>query len=253
MELPCVSIGAFEAPSTVLNDEWFNLKATISHHSTTADFVNATVELSGEIILKWDAATDEFTKYQDIQGYCDLASSGSEKTTIDSTSYELKWNIKLSANYPAGLVDVISTSTKVYDSSDHSASGSQTGLFTFQHTGDEPSTGGTTPPYQPPAEPPEWPGLPELPPDVAAPVNLALVGVVAIVLIVVASAVGREVGLGKTRSSWRRKRRGAWGGRPRWKKPKPRKTPKRRKKKQVPTRRRKKVKTPKWKKKKPWE
>jgi len=94
--------------------------------------LNATVELSNGIILKWDNAKDTFSEYQDTNGYCTLDASNSLKTSVNSTAYKLSFKIKLSWNYTEGSINVVSTNTKCFDSKDTSGSGSQTGLFTFE-------------------------------------------------------------------------------------------------------------------------
>jgi len=94
--------------------------------------LNATVELSNGIILKWDNATDTFSEYQDTNGYCTLDASNSLKTSVNSTAYKLSFKIKLAWNYTEGSINITSTNTKVFDSSGASASNSETGIFTFE-------------------------------------------------------------------------------------------------------------------------
>ena len=121
-------IGDFEAPSPVSPDEYFLLNATIIAPSSVTEFINATVELEGGIILKWDNSTDSFTEYQDTNGYCTLDASGSFKTQLNSTSYKLSWRIKLSSSFQKGYTDVVDAD--VYTSNRHGQN-SQSSLFYF--------------------------------------------------------------------------------------------------------------------------
>jgi len=126
------SIGEFQSPSTVYANKYFLLNATINDGDGIADFVNATVELSNGVILKWNNTTDTFSEYSDANGYCTLDPANSFKTQLNSTAYRLSWKIKLGWAYPEGSVDVLAGNTKVYDSGGASGSGSTTGLFTFE-------------------------------------------------------------------------------------------------------------------------
>jgi len=126
------SIGEFQAPSTVYANKYFFLNATINDADGVAEFVNATVELSNSIILKWDNATDTFSEYQDPNGYCTLDAANSLKTSVNSAAYKLSWKIKLAWTYPEGSVNVVAANTKVFDRNDVSGSNSKTGLFTFE-------------------------------------------------------------------------------------------------------------------------
>ena len=126
------TIGQFQASSTVYANQYFFLNCTIDDGDGVADFVNATVELSNSIILKWDNSTNTFSEEQDTNEYCTLDASNSIRTTVNDTAYKLSWKIQLSWSYPEGSVSVIVTNTKVYDSSGASASSSQSNLFTFE-------------------------------------------------------------------------------------------------------------------------
>ena len=121
-------IGEFQAPSLVQADTYFLLNATILAEASVSEFINATVELENGITLLWDAATDTFSEYQDTNGYCTLDASGSFKTQISSTSYNLSWRIKLSSSFPTGYVDIVDAD--VYSGTDH-ASNSEADLFYF--------------------------------------------------------------------------------------------------------------------------
>jgi len=129
------SIGEFQAPSTVYANKYFFLNATINDDDGVADFVNATIEINGSIILKWVNTTLEtyhFSEYSDSNGYCTLDVANSIKTNLNTTAHKLSWKIKLTWNYTEGSVSVISTNTKVFDSAGASGSGATTSLFTFE-------------------------------------------------------------------------------------------------------------------------
>ncbi|MHA1216589.1 MAG: DUF2341 domain-containing protein, partial [Candidatus Thorarchaeota archaeon] len=121
-------IDNFEAPSPINPNEYFLLNATIMAPSSVTEFINASIELEGGIILKWDNSTDSFTEYQDTNGYCTLDASGSFKTQLNSTSYKLSWRIKLSSSFPEGYTDVVDAD--VYTSNKHGQN-SQSSVFYF--------------------------------------------------------------------------------------------------------------------------
>jgi len=127
-----LTIGEYQAPSVAYANKYFFLNATIQNLDGVADFVNATLEISNGVILKWDNATDTFSKLQDAFGYCTLDAFGSFRTTVNSTAYKLIWKIKLGWAYPEGSVSIVATNTKVFDSQGASGSGSYAGLFTFE-------------------------------------------------------------------------------------------------------------------------
>jgi len=127
-----LTIGEFQAPRMVYANQYFFLNATVQNTKGATNFVNATIEISNGIILKWDSTTDTFNKLQDTYGYCTLDSSNSFRTTINSTAYKLSWKIKLGWTYPESSVSIIATNTKVFDRQGASESGSYDGLFTFE-------------------------------------------------------------------------------------------------------------------------
>lgn len=207
------SIGEFTAPNTVHGEEWFDLSCRVADAEGYGQFVNATVELSDNIILKWDSGTDVFSKQQDPNGYCNLNAESSQKSIMNSTSYLLTWVIKLANDCPEGSKSIISTNTLVYDTRGDNGTGSQSGLFTFQHVPSQQEEtgggGGGGAPPSPPTEPPITPPVtPPLPPAEAPSANLVLLGAGCITFIVVVSAVTqkRKRGLSSSRRSWRRSR-----------------------------------------------
>lgn len=136
------TIGSFTASKdTVQQNEIFTVSAKIDDYDGVADFKNTTIEFTGSVVLKWDNATDTFTEYSDPNGYC-LLRSGSQRTTLNGTAYQLTWALSFYENYTEGSIDVVATNTKVYDNAGDSASGSQAGLFTFQTEEYSPPGGG---------------------------------------------------------------------------------------------------------------
>ncbi|MEM3697185.1 MAG: hypothetical protein QXQ94_06770 [Candidatus Bathyarchaeia archaeon] len=131
-ELKAPTIGEFQAPSKVYANKYFLLNTTIQCPNGATNIINATVELSNGIILKWDNATNAFTKIQDTHGYCTLDASDSFKTTINSTAYKLSWKIKLGWTCPEGPMSVISANTKVFDNQGLIGSAGYGELFTFE-------------------------------------------------------------------------------------------------------------------------
>jgi hypothetical protein len=125
-------IGGFEAPRTVHPNKYFLLNATINSAKGVFHFMNATVELSNGIILKWSNSTNTFNVDRDPNNYCTLDVKGSFKTKLNNTAYKLSWKIKLSWNCPPGPVSVVADNTRVFDSEGKSSTGSQSNLFYFE-------------------------------------------------------------------------------------------------------------------------
>jgi len=109
----------------------FTVSTVLSDETGYTDFVNATEELSHDVILLWENATNTFSIYADPHGYATLH-GGSTKTVLTGTSIRVTWEISLNEEFPYGGVNVIEANTKVYDSTDLVGSGSRTGLFIFQ-------------------------------------------------------------------------------------------------------------------------
>lgn len=126
------TISSFEAPNIAYANKYFLLSATINDADGIKDFVNATVEISNNIILKWDSATDVFSVHYDPNNYCILDASGCSREQLSSTAYKLSWKIKIGWTYPEGYVSVLSTNTKVYDLTGYYGSRSQSNLFYFE-------------------------------------------------------------------------------------------------------------------------
>jgi len=128
------TIGEFQAPATVYANKYFYLNATINDADGIAQFVNATIEINGSIILKWDAITKIFNK-TDPNNYCAIDSANSFNSTIsgNSTAYKLSFKIKLYWNYTEGNISVSVTNTKVFDNQGASSSNSYANLFYFEN------------------------------------------------------------------------------------------------------------------------
>jgi len=125
------TIGEFQAPSTVYANQWFYLNASVNDADGISEIVNATIELSNSVILKWDNASATFSEYSDTNNYCTLNASACIETEKNGTAFKLSWRIKLN-NYPSGTINILSSNTKVWDSST-SGSNNKTGLFTFSY------------------------------------------------------------------------------------------------------------------------
>jgi len=125
------SIGEFQAPSTIYANQWFYLNASVNDADGISEIVNATIELSNSVILKWDNASATFSEQSDTNNYCTLNASACIETEKNSTAFKLSWRLKLN-NYPSGSVNILSSNTKVWDSTE-SGSNNETGLFTFSY------------------------------------------------------------------------------------------------------------------------
>lgn len=126
------TIGEFQAPNVVYANRFFFLNATINDADGTTDFVNATVELSYNITLKWDNASNSFSVLYDPNNYCVLNVSGSFSMQKNSTALVLCWKIMFRWNYTEGYVSIVSANTKVYDKGGYSGSGYVNNLFYFE-------------------------------------------------------------------------------------------------------------------------
>jgi len=125
------TIGEFQASSTVYANQWFYLNASVNDADGISEIINATIELSNNVILKWDNASATFSEQSDTNNYCTLNASACIETEKNSTAFKLSWKLKLN-NYPSGSVNILSSNTKVWDSTE-SGNNSKTGLFTFSY------------------------------------------------------------------------------------------------------------------------
>jgi hypothetical protein len=126
------TIGEFQAPTLVLGDEYFFLNCSVDDGNGYLELVNATIQISGNVILKW-VTSATFSELGDPSGYCTLDASGSIKTNVNSTAYTLSWKIKLTSSYPYTYVDVISANSKVFDNAGASGTNSKSNLFFFEN------------------------------------------------------------------------------------------------------------------------
>ena len=127
------TIGEFSAPTIVYANVYFPLNATINNSNSSAYLINATVQISGRVILKWENRTQAFSIHSDPNNYSTIDEAHCFKTKMNFTAFRLTWQIKLNWIYPQGCVDVINTNTKVYDSAGASGSGSKSVLFIFEN------------------------------------------------------------------------------------------------------------------------
>jgi len=115
--------------ATVLANKYFSINATGNDANGITQIVNMTMELNGSLILKWDNATATFSISSDPSSYAAINTSDCVEREINSTAFEISWNIKLN-NYPAGSIDIINST--IHDGTDI-GSNSATGVFTFSY------------------------------------------------------------------------------------------------------------------------
>jgi len=124
------TIGEFQAPNTIYAQKYAFINATINDGDGVADFVNATVTLTGSITLKWENATDTFSISSDPNNYAVLDTPRCTSQTVNSTAVKLSWRVLFKWNYPEGSVDV--ADAEVCDSNGASSSNTESGFFTFE-------------------------------------------------------------------------------------------------------------------------
>jgi hypothetical protein len=125
-----VSIGEFQSPSTVYANQWLWVNATVQHTTDINRLVNATLELSNNVILKWDNATNTFSIYYDPSNYAIINTTASTRTTINATSYRLSWRIQFNWTYPEGTKNIVLA--RVEESEGMTATNAKTNIFTFE-------------------------------------------------------------------------------------------------------------------------
>jgi len=124
------SIGSFQAPATAYAHKWFNLTAVVNDPDGTFDIVNATVEINGNVILKWERSTDMFFELADPNGYCTINATASESIELNSTAYRLDWCIMLDWTYPEGYASILNAT--VFDTNGACGTNSHSNFFTFE-------------------------------------------------------------------------------------------------------------------------
>jgi hypothetical protein len=96
----------------VLTKDYFNM--TIHSDLGRTHFINATLSLTGGVILLWVNSTNTFSKYADPSNYVYFFSAGEcFNTTISSTDVKLTWKLGFWLNY-TGWKGLLNT-TAVYD------------------------------------------------------------------------------------------------------------------------------------------
>lgn len=109
-----------------ISDERENINTDLTLEVTIADadddIKNSTIELSNNIILGWNNATDTFTEIQDTNNYCTLGSCSSTK--INATAYTLSYVFSLSYVDQWSIINA-----SVYDDLGNSAFDSSSDLF----------------------------------------------------------------------------------------------------------------------------
>lgn len=119
-----LAIGEFQAPTATYKTHYFWLNTTVLDTVSASNIVNATVNLTGGVVLKWSSSGNVFSEYSDSNGYCTLNATASFSSSVNSTAIKLHWYIKLSGTCPSGWKDIESSQTRVYNSITY-ASGSK--------------------------------------------------------------------------------------------------------------------------------
>lgn len=125
------TIDQFQAPATAYAGKYFLLNATINDADGVADLYNATIMLSSNVTLRWEAG-DTWAE-DDPNGYLTLDAGGCTRTSVNNTAYRISFRVKLGWSYPRGSFDVITSGTKVYDTLGGSGSSGLASASTFEN------------------------------------------------------------------------------------------------------------------------
>jgi hypothetical protein len=126
------TIGDFSAPADVYAGQYIFVNATVIDADGRTQIVNATVQLSGTVILKWLNASNTFSIQSDPYNYVTLNQSACLRTILNDTAYLLSWNLRFAWNYSYPSPSVIVTNTKVYDMYSSYGSNNKSDLFAFK-------------------------------------------------------------------------------------------------------------------------
>ena len=122
----------FNAPADVYAGQYIFINATVDDADGRTEIANATVELNGNVILKWLNVLNTFSIQSDPNNYVTLNESACLRTILNATAYLLSWNLKFAWNYPYETPSIILTNTKVYDIYSSYGSNSKSNLFSFK-------------------------------------------------------------------------------------------------------------------------
>jgi hypothetical protein len=122
----------FSAPASVYAGQYIFINATVDDADGRTEIANATVQLSGNVILKWLNAFNTFSIQSDPNNYITLNQSACLRTILNDTAYLLSWNLKFAWNYSYTTPSIIVTNTKVYDMYSSYGSNSKSNLFAFK-------------------------------------------------------------------------------------------------------------------------
>jgi hypothetical protein len=125
------TIGDFSAPTSVYAGQYIFINATVGDADGRTQIANATVQLSGNVILKWLNTFNTFSIQSDPYNYVTLNQSACIRTILNDTAYLLSWNLKFAWNYSYATPSIIVTNTKVYDMYSSYGSNSKSNLFAF--------------------------------------------------------------------------------------------------------------------------
>jgi hypothetical protein len=126
------TIGVFSAPADVYAGQYIFINATVDDADGRTQIANATIELSGNVILKWLNAFNTFSIQSDPNNYVTLNQSACLRTILNDTAYLLSWNLRFAWNYSYATPSIIVTNTKVYDMYSSYGSNSKSNLFVFK-------------------------------------------------------------------------------------------------------------------------
>jgi hypothetical protein len=122
----------FSAPAGVYAGQYIFVNATAEDIDGRTQIANATIELSGNVILKWLNTFNTFSIQSDPNNYVTLNQSACLRTILNDTAYLLSWNLKFAWNYSYATPSIIVTNTKVYDMYSSYGSNSKSDLFAFK-------------------------------------------------------------------------------------------------------------------------
>lgn len=122
-----VSIGQFQAPSTVYPYQHNFINVTIHDPQGNTTFKNATIGLMSANYT-WTNSTNTFSETTS-QTYMELNTTGSSRIYVNSTSFKLRFKIRFFWNATEGTVDVWGI---VYDEDDNTDTHTHSSLFTFE-------------------------------------------------------------------------------------------------------------------------
>ncbi len=134
------TMASLTAPATIYGYDTSEISMVVNDDDGFSDLKNATISLDTlGIDLNW-FQSDNSTTITDASNYASLESSST--TTVNSTAVTVAFNVKLYWNFTEGTIST-DGSTKVWDDSDASGSGTASSWFIFEDDLEIYSNGGT--------------------------------------------------------------------------------------------------------------